>query len=267
MLLSVMTEPVSWRRSCGATPVATLGPRAIALGAASREAAARAKPSETSRLPTTGVCQDENRTEMLRAGTAEARSSAPTRQHRKMAALMLMAAARILGGLRPRRVRRGELVLQRVGAQLCWKLGSSHGGGEQPRRCFSKKTIEVRRRRRPSPRGTMSLRAGLGRLVLAPQRAGRAFGHARLGGLALSKATSMRRSPDGNETTRIRTITSEWSGVQVRFPRVDGLGSRVFPFVGEGRVRRRLRAARFRPERQFGRCRRHDGPVAHGDSF
>ena len=136
MLLSVMT-PVSWRR-CGATPVATLGkllflllgPRAIALGAASRAAAARTKPSETSRLPTTGMCQDEDRTEMPRAGTAEARSSAPTRQHRLRAALLLMAAARILGGLRPRRVRGREGVLQRVGAQLCWKLGSSHGDGE-----------------------------------------------------------------------------------------------------------------------------------------
>ena len=108
MLLSVITEPVSWRRSCGAIPVAVLGklllllgPRAIALGAASRAAAARTKPSETSRLPTTGMCQDEDRTEMPRAGTAEARSSAPTRQHRKMAALLLMAAARLKAGLRP----------------------------------------------------------------------------------------------------------------------------------------------------------------------
>ena len=64
------------------------------------------------------------------AETAEARSSAPTRQHLFGAAQLIMAAARILGGLRPLRVCGGELVLQRVDAQLYWKLGSSHGDGE-----------------------------------------------------------------------------------------------------------------------------------------
>ena len=173
MLLSVMT-PVSWRR-CGATPVATLGkllllllgPRAIALGAASRAAAARTKPSETSRLPTTGMCQDEDRTEMPRAGTAEARSSAPTRQHRKMAALLLMAAARILGGLRPRRVCGTEGVLQRRCAALLESLGSSRRA-ESSSLLLLKKTVEVQRRQWLPARHAMSLRAGLGQVVLAP---------------------------------------------------------------------------------------------------
>ena len=101
-----------------------IGPRPFTTEASSHFAAAAAltKPSETSRLPTTGMCQDEDRTEMPRAGTAEARSSAPTRQHLN-GCPALMAAARLKAGLRSSSCARGEGVLQRVGAQLYWNVG------------------------------------------------------------------------------------------------------------------------------------------------
>ena len=76
-------------------------------------------------------------------------------------------AARLKAGLRPSSCAVGR-VLQRVGALLYWNLLGSSRSRRAARRCFSKKTIEVQRRRRPSPRGTMSLRAGLGQVVLAP---------------------------------------------------------------------------------------------------
>ena len=139
--------------------------------AAPRAAAALTKPSETSRLPTTGMCQDEDRTEMPRAGTAEAISSAPTRQHLFGAAQLIMAAARLKAGLRSSSCapRGGSTPANRC-ATLLEFVGQLTRRRRAARRCFSKKTIEVQRRRRPSPRGTMALHAGLGRLVLAPRR-------------------------------------------------------------------------------------------------
>ena len=50
-----------------------------------------------------------------------------------------------------------------------------------------------------------------------------------------------------DETKETNYYIREWSGVQVCFPRVDGLPTWVLPFIGEGRVRRRLRAARLGP--------------------
>ena len=124
MVESSFTHSSSRRR---VTPGTSARGPLLLKRAAPRAAAALTKPSETSRLPTTGMCQDEDRTEMPRAGTAEVSSSAPTRQHRKMAALLLMAAARILGGLRSSSCSWWVEYSQRVGAQLYWNRWAAHG--------------------------------------------------------------------------------------------------------------------------------------------
>ena len=72
-------------------------------------------------------------------------------------------AARLKVGLRPRRVRRGDLVLQRIDAFFL-ELGSS-GVENKKSGCE-----QLSRQKRLKFNGPMALPAGLGQVLLAPQR-------------------------------------------------------------------------------------------------
>ena len=96
--------------------------------------------------------------------------SSPTRlqAQRLMFEAARRPAARLLGGLRSSSCSWWVEYSQRVGTQLYWNRWAAHGARRAARRCFSKKTIEVQRRRWLPARHAMSLRAGLGQVVLAP---------------------------------------------------------------------------------------------------